>query len=272
MSGRQRVYRTEAIVLRRLNLGEADRLLTLFTPEYGKIRVVAKGVRRPGSRKAGHLEPFTRSSVMLARGRELDIVTQAESLDLFPDLHQDLERLGQAAYMVELLDRFTVAEGESRGLYALLAEALGLLAGGAPSDSLVRYFELRLLDLVGYRPELFRCLGCGEEVRPQDQFFSANAGGVLCPACGRADNLAMPISLQALKVLRHFQRSPLKAALAPAVSRQVHAELEKVMLQYLTYQLERALNAPVFLDSVRALARPTVKPNPTSSNGGRTPS
>jgi DNA repair protein RecO (recombination protein O) len=261
MSGRQRVYRTEAIVMRRMNLGEADRLLTLFSPDYGKLRVVAKGVRRPGSRKAGHLEPFTRAQVMLARGRELDIVTQAESLALYPGIRHDLESLGQAAYMVELLDRFTVEEGESRSLYALLAETLGVLASGESSDSLVRYFELRLLDLVGYRPELFRCLSCGDEIRPQAQYFSAGAGGVLCPDCGKSDGSAQAISLQALKVLRHFQRSPLGAALAPAISRQVHTELEKVMLHYLTYQLERELNAPAFLNRVRDLRRSPLKPS-----------
>jgi DNA repair protein RecO (recombination protein O) len=264
MSGRQKVYRTEAIVLRRMNLGEADRLLTLFSPDHGKLRVVAKGVRRPGSRKAGHLEPFTRVDVLLARGRELDIITQADSLDLFTGVHEDLERLGQAAYMVELLDRFTVEEGESRALYALLAEALGMLAAGSPPDPLVRYFELRLLDLVGYRPELFRCLGCGEEIRPQDQYFSSQAGGILCPTCGRTREGALRISLNALKVMRHFQRSPLTAALAPSVSAQVHTELEKVMLHYLTYQLERDLNAPAFLDRVRALPRPPLKSNLTT--------
>ncbi len=264
MSGRQRVYRTEAIVLRRMNLGEADRLLTLFSPDYGKIRAVAKGVRRPTSRKAGHLEPFTQAKLLLARGRDLDIVTQAESLHLFTGIQGDLERLGQAAYMVELLDRFTVEEGESRALYLLLAETLGLLASGAPSHALVRYFELRLLDLVGYRPELFRCLGCGDEVRPQDQFFSASEGGVMCPDCGHGHESVLPISLQALKVLRHFQRSPLKAALAPAVSSRVHAELEKLMLHYLIFQLERDLNTPAFLDRVRALPKPPFLSRSTS--------
>jgi len=264
MSGRPRVYRTEAIVLRRMNLGEADRLLTLFSPDQGKLRVVAKGVRRPGSRKAGHLEPFTQVKLLLARGRELDIITQAESLDLFPGIQKDLELLGQAAYMVELLDRFTVEEGESRPLYLLLTEALGLLESGAPSEALVRYFELRMLDLVGYRPELFRCLGCGNEIRPQDQFFSADAGGVLCPVCGKGQDSVQPISLQALKVLRHYQRSPLKAALAPSVSPLVHAELDKLMLHYLTFQLERDLNAPAFLDRVRALPRPPFQTHSTS--------
>lgn len=259
MSGRQKVYGTEAVVLRRMNLGEADRLLTLFSPDQGKIKAMAKGVRRPGSRKAGHLEPFTRAKLLLARGRDLDIITQAEAIDLYPDLQHDLTRLGYAAYVVELLDRFTVQEGESRSLYDLLVGALSRLSEASSADALVRYFELRLLDLVGYRPELSRCLACGSEVQPEAQFFSAQAGGVLCPGCGRGRQDASPVSLAALKVLRHYQRSPIEEALAPSVSPQVHGELERLMHDYLTYLLERKLNSPAFLDRIRQLPARHVK-------------
>lgn len=253
MSGRQKVYGTEAVVLRRMNLGEADRLLTLFSPDEGKIKAMAKGVRRPGSRKAGHLEPFTRAKLLLARGRDLDIITQAEAIDLYSDLQRDLVRLGYAAYVVELLDRFTVQEGESRSLYDLLVATLSRLSAVRSPDALVRYFELRLLDLVGYRPELSRCLSCGGEIQPESQFFSAQAGGVLCPKCGRSRHEANPVSLAALKVLRHYQRNLIEEALAPSVSLEVHGELERLMHGYLTYLLERKLNSPAFLDRVRQL-------------------
>lgn len=240
-------------MLRRMNLGEADRLLTLFSPDEGKIKAMAKGVRRPGSRKAGHLEPFTRAKLLLARGRELDIITQAEAIDLYLDLQRDLARLGYAAYVVELLDRFTVQEGESRSLYHLLVESLAGLSAAPSPDALVRYFELRLLDLVGYRPELSHCLACGTEIKPEPQFFSAQAGGILCPKCGRGDHEARPISLAALKVLRHYQRSRMQEALAPRIGPDVHEELERLMHGYLTYLLERKLNSPAFLDTVRHL-------------------
>jgi DNA repair protein RecO (recombination protein O) len=253
MSGRQRVYRTEAVVLRRMNLGESDRLLTFFSPELGKFRAVAKGVRRPGSRKAGHLEPFTQVRLLLARGRELDVVTQAEAVELFLGLQSDLERLGHAAYMVELLDQFTVEEGGSRPLYELIVAGLHELSKGGTPEAVVRYFELRLLDLIGYRPELFHCLGCGEDIQPQAQFFSASEGGVLCPACGASREDAWPIRLPVLKVLRHYQRSDLPAALAPHVSAGVHGEFEQLMRHYLTHQLERELRSPPFLDQVRSL-------------------
>jgi recombinational DNA repair protein (RecF pathway) len=92
MSGRERNYRAEAVVLRRRDLGEADRLLTVYSREHGKLQQVAKGARRPSSRKAGHLELFTRVQIQAARGRELDVITQAEALDLFSELRSDLTR------------------------------------------------------------------------------------------------------------------------------------------------------------------------------------
>ncbi len=257
MPSRERVYRTEAVVLRRADLGEADRILTVYSPDHGKLRLVAKGVRRVRSRKAGHLEPFTRVELMLARGRDLDVVTQAQAIDLYPRLRDDLARLGHAAYAVELLDRFTVEEGESRSLYRLLVETLERLAAGARQPaSIVRYYELRLLDLVGYRPELFRCLGCGSEVRPQDQYFSARVGGVVCPVCGPSRKDVQPVSLAALKVLRHYQRHGFEAATAPGLRPEVHAELERLMEGYVSYLLERKMNVPAFLRRIRRLDEP----------------
>ncbi len=253
MTLRQRVYRTQAVVLRRFDIGEADRILTLFTLEHGKLRVVAKGVRRPRSRKAGHLEPFTQTDLMLARGRELDIITQAEALDSFPALREDLVSLGHAAYLIELVDSFTVEGGESPALYHHLLHGLQRLAAGDDPARLTRYFELRLLDLVGYRPELFRCVECGKEIRPEDQYFSASAGGVLCPNCGSGNRTARRLSLPVLKVLRHYQRSHYETALAPRIRQEVLAELELLLEEYRNFLLERRLNTPAFLARVHDL-------------------
>jgi DNA repair protein RecO (recombination protein O) len=247
------------VVLRRQDLGEADRLLTIFTPNHGKLRVVAKGVRRPHSRKAGHLEPLTRARLMLARGRDLDIITQAEAVELYASLRGDLERLGQAFYAVELLDRFTVEEGENQHLYDLLLNTLERLAGGDEGVVAIRFYELRLLELVGYRPELFQCLNCGEEVRPQDQFFSMAMGGVLCPSCGEGRMYTQPISLAALKVLRYYQRNAYPIAAAVKIRNKVHAELNALLENYLTYLLEKRLNTPDFLRRVNELTAETYK-------------
>ncbi len=249
---RDRLYRTEAVVLRRQDLGEADRLLTLYTPGQGKVRAVAKGVRLPRSRKAGHLELFTRVDVLLARGRELDVVSQAEALDAYEGLRENLTRFGHAAYAVELVDCFGVEE-ENRPLYHLLTETLQRLSRGDSPSVAVHYFEMRLVELAGYRPQLFRCVSCGAEVRPQAQFFSGREGGVLCPACGAGRRNAQPISLSALKLLRHLQRSSYAAVAGLRLRPETEAEVRQLMEAYLSHLLERRLHTPAFLKRLREL-------------------
>jgi DNA repair protein RecO (recombination protein O) len=253
VAARERVYRTEAVVLRRGDLGEADRLLTVYSPTHGKLRLVAKGVRRPTSRKAGHLEPLTRVELLLAKGRELDVITQATALQTFPIPVEDLERLGYAFYAVELLDRFGVTEGEARRPYRLLVDTLDRLSAGAEPAPVIRHFELQLLDVSGFRPELFRCVRCSAEIRPEAQFFSAELGGVLCPACGRQAREAQPVSLAALRLLRHYQRSTYAAAAAVQARPEVMQEVERLLQGYVSHLLERRLNVPAFLQRVRQL-------------------
>lgn len=251
MQTRFRSQRVEAIILRHTDWGEADRLLWLFTREQGKLRVVAKGVRKPRSRKAGHLEPFTRASLQLARGREMQIVTQAEAINPNLELREDLVRMGYAAYVVELLDRFTYEEGQDALLYRLLAETLDRLNEESNPAFAVRYYEVRLLERLGFRPQLLQCSRCEEKIMPEDQYFSAALGGVLCPKCGAGYPGARPITQPALKALRHFQRSSYSEAQRLRLSGSVDHELENLMNHYLTYLLERGLNTPAFLRQVR---------------------
>ncbi len=252
MPDRQRSLRVEAIVLRHSDWGEADRLLGLFTRELGKVRAVAKGARKPRSRKAGHLEPFTQVSLLLARGRDTLIVTQAEAIDAHLALREDLVRVGYAAYVVELLDRFTYEEGEHVALYHLLAETLTRLDKELDSAFCVRYYEMRLLDLVGFRPHLQQCMQCEKQIQPEDQFFSAELGGTLCPNCGLQVIGSRPVSVGALRVLRHLQRSSYPEARRLPLTPTVDRELENLMQHYLTYILERGLNTPAFLRRVRS--------------------
>ncbi len=251
---RQRTLRVEAIVLRHLDWGEADRLIWLFTREYGKLRAVAKGVRKARSRKAGHLEPLTRVNLMLARGKEIPLITQAETLDAYLPLREDLIRMTCGLYMVELLDRFSYEEGANLPIFTLLADSLWRLNQGLDQDLVARYYEIRLLDHLGFRPQLFTCAQCGEEIKPENQYFSALQGGVLCPKCGLIVNGSRPVSLQALKYLRHFQRSNFKDASRAVLTPALNHELEVIMQHYLTYLLERGLNTPPFMRRARRLA------------------
>ena len=183
----QRLYRTPAVILKRMDLGEADRIVTLFSRDVGKVRAVAKGVRRTTSRSAGHLEPFTLSDVLFAVGRELDVVSQADTLDAFRDVREDLDLTTHAYYLAELVDLLTEDRSENRAVFDdPRRRALLDLREDADARLVLIMFHLRLLEALGYRPELRECVTCRATIEPERNHFSALLGGVVCPACGPA--------------------------------------------------------------------------------------
>ena len=248
---RERTFRCEAVILRRIDFGEADRLLTLYTREYGKLKAIAKGARKPQSRKTGHVELFMRTRFLLARGRDLDIVTQAEVLETYDALRADLVRATYAAYVVELLDRFSPEEDRNPGLFDLLAAALAWFETADDPRLPARYYELRLLSLVGFQPQLFRCVGSGREIQEEDQFFSAELGGLLSPEARGKDPDARPVSAVAVKVLRYLQTRSWETVRVLHLKSPLHKELEGIMHHYLTHILERQLKSVEFLNRLR---------------------
>jgi DNA repair protein RecO (recombination protein O) len=251
MSSRERVYRTEAIVLRRSDFGEADRLLTVFTPDRGKLRLLAKGARKPTSRKSGHVELFSRGQFLVAVGRDLDIVTQAETLEPYLPLREDLLRTTYAYYVAELADAFTAERDENRPLYHLLEDAYGWLCAADDLPLVARYYELHLLGLVGYQPQLFVCGGCRKRLEPEVNYLSAADGSVFCPQCGYDRVGTRQISVNALKVLRFLQTREWETCGLLHLSTQSQAEVEQAMNQYITYHLERKLKSVDFLRRLR---------------------
>ena len=260
MPERERVYRTEAIVLRHSDFGEADRLLTVFTPYLGKLRLLAKGVRKPASRKAGHLETFTRTQLLIARGRNLDIITQAQMLEPYVALRQDLWRMSHAYYAAELLDRFSEEDAENEPLYRLFATALGWICTADNLPLTLRFFELQVLGLVGYRPQLFHCLHCNAPLEPVINYFSPQEGGMLCPRCGESERSARPLALNALKVLRHIQTHTYAECAALQLQPGTHDEVERALQDYLLYILERRFKSVEFLNMLRPNAATCARP------------
>ena len=246
-----KVYKTEAIVLKRMNLGEADRILTLYSPNLGKFRAVAKGVRRPKSKMGGHLELLCHSALMLARGQNLDIITQSQTIDSFLPLRGDLWRASVALYAAELVDQFTAEHVENRPLYKLLVNTLQRICDAQDVELTLRYFELKLLTHLGYKPQLHQCLGCGNSLEPITNFFSSSGGGVLCPQCREKEPLARSISVNALKVMRLLEKSEYATASRVRLSAELSRELEQLMRHYIRYLLEREVRSVGFLDRLR---------------------
>lgn len=248
-----RVYRTEAIVLRHQRYGEAGRMLTLLSPHHGKIRVLARGVLRPTSHMAGHVEPLAQTAFLIARRNSgPDLVTQAQVMESHTPCRTELWRTSTALYAAELVDRLTEDAVESRPIYRLLQQFLDWLDTAGEPDVPTRYFEFKLLNIAGYRPELHQCLECGTTLEPVTNAISGPAGGCLCPSCAGGAASMRPVTLNALKVLRTLQDADLATArrlrLAPGLAR----ELELLMRYYLPYALDHDLRSTGFVDAVRA--------------------
>ncbi len=246
MSAREHLYKSEAVIIKRSDLGEADKILTIFTPHFGKLRVVAKGVRKVTSRLAGHVELFTRAQMLLAKARNLDIVTQSETIDAYRPLHEDLSRIAHASYAAELLDALTPDALENYVVYKLMAETLGLLSDDPNPERVLHWFEVQLLGYMGYAPELTKCVECRNELAPVVNSFSAALGGVVCASC-RRPGVGRDLSVNALKVLRLLQRNPYSAISRLRVDPALHTELQAVMQGHITYILERELRSNRFL-------------------------
>ena len=247
----ERLYRTDAIILRRSDFGEADRLLTVFTPERGKLRLLAKGVRKTTSRKAGHVELFMLTDMLVAQGRTWDIISQAEIVEPYRDLREDLDKTSHAYYLAELVDRFTEEHDPNQPLFELLAITLAHLSGDDPFLAL-RYFELHLLSLTGYQPQLFFCLACNESLEPVDNYFHIADGGTLCPEHGRDRPNAELLPLPVLKVLRFLQTEPWDKISRLQLNANTRQHVESLLMRYITFVLERQLKS---VDFIRKLKR-----------------
>jgi len=246
-----RNYQTEAIIIKKIKLGEADRILTLYTPHLGKFGAVAKGVRRPRSKLAGHLELLTHSLVSLARGRNLDTITGSQTINSFLPLKSDLQLTSYALYAAELIDQFTVENIENYPLFQVLVDTMHHLCQGGDNELVLRYFELHLLNEVGYRPQLQQCVSCHLPLKPVINSFCSSEGGMLCPVCSQSQPLTHPLSVNALKVLRLLQGSDYNVTSKLRVNPALSGELEGVMRGYLKYLLEREVKSTVWLDTLR---------------------
>ena len=247
---RARAYRCEGLTLRKAAIGEADLVVTVFTAEHGKLRAVAKGARRSSSKMVGHLEPLTLVRLSLARGRELEIITQAQVSDGFSVLKQDLSSMTRGLYVAELLDGFGPEDNPSPDLYRLAANVLRELPQAKDPDVPLRYFEFHLLRLTGVLPELYQCVECASEIAPEAHRFSVNLGGVLCPACSPAEALVRPLSLRAMKVLRLMRRGNLAETAALTLNPSLATELKTVLSHTVRYWLGKEIRSNHFLEQL----------------------
>ena len=244
----ERTYNLTAIVLRGHPFNEADRILVLMSLEAGLKRVVAKGLRKPKSRMGGRLEPLRETEMMVAKGRNLDVVAQAEILRPFPDVQRDYEALASAMSAAELLMAFLEEGDPAPEVYALFTELLGLLGPGVEAEVLLTAFELQLMDLVGYRPELERCIGCESPLTAETVAgLAIEGGGAVCSRC-EAPGPVLRLSPGAWQMLSRLQKTPLAECRRLSGAGRLMSACRHAMKAYMSFRAERELRAQRMFD------------------------
>jgi DNA repair protein RecO (recombination protein O) len=247
-----REYQTEAIVIKKTKLGEADTILTLFTPRLGRIQGFAKSLRKTKSKMAGHLELLSHSTVSFSRGRgNIDTITGAQTINAFLPLRNDLWLTSCGLYAAELVHQFTAERQENQALFQLTLETLDRLCRDENKELILRFFEMHLLECAGYRPQLKECVTCHKALEQTTNSFSPAAGGLLCPACNSSQPFSYPLSFNAQKVLRLLQVDDYSSIARVKIDGALAHEIENVISGYFKYILEREVKSAAWLDTLR---------------------
>ena len=246
------VYSAEAIVLRKVDYGEADRILTLLTRERGKVPAIAKSVRKARSRMAGQLDVFAHGQVMLAEGRRMDVVTQFSRLTETSRLGSDLRRAAVASVVVEVADKILEEHHEAPEMFALVVNAIRHLSDlEVPEVMELADYLIRVLAELGYTPEVGVCARCGGPLGEEGLSFSALAGGVVCRECGHHDPAGRAIAVRTVKILRVLVSGDRDLFFRLRLDEEDTLAVESVLEAQLEHHLDRQLKSIDFLRRVR---------------------
>ncbi len=242
-------YRDRAVVLRKLDYGEADRIFTLLTREHGKVGAIAKGVRRPESKLGPSLELYGHVDVLLAKGRgDLDVVAQVQRVPGYR-IEGDVARMAHAALIAELAERVCEDRHPLDGVYEMTVGALYELGHESDPRRASAWFLMTALDLLGYAPQLMACVSCDRPLAAKPAAFSAEAGGFLCDKCALASMDLVPLAT--IKVLRLMASGDLDTYRRLKIDAALMNSIEGVLQSQLEHHLDRRLKSLAFLNSMR---------------------
>lgn len=245
------LYRTEAIVVGHKDLGEADKILTLFSPDKGIIRAVARGARRPRNRLLGASQMFTYGKYLIMQGRNLDNISQNGIIESFYKIRSNLEQMAYGLYFAELLRASTPIEDKNRELFSFFLKTLYMLQEWKDLEFLCRIYELKLLAIQGFLPELFRCVSCGNS-DGYIYFFSITLGGILCDECKLQDRKAILLNEKVLYVLRKILLSTYEE-LENFYIDDVRFQLKKILHLFILHQFDHEFKTVGFIKDIKKL-------------------
>jgi DNA repair protein RecO (recombination protein O) len=242
-------YKTKGIIIKRRDLGEADRILTIFTNEYGKISVVAKGVRKTLSKLGGHLELFYKVDLILAEGKSMDLVTSVTIVDDYNNIRGDLNKITACHHIAEIVDRLLGDSQDNFEVFSLICDTLKKINHDNVLNELVlRYFELHLLTILGHRPEVEKCVRSGNNLSSEKNFFCYNLGGVVHCEHLKPDDVSQEVSKNFIKVVRLLLNSNMDIVDVIKSNNILDQETQSILNHILEQLLERELKSIKFLN------------------------
>lgn len=230
-------YKTDAIVIRSRDLSENDRIITFLSPSEGKFDAVRKGVKKITSRSIGNFEPFNRINLYIAVGKSLDVIVQSKLIDTFPDIRKSLDKTASALYMLDLINRYVDKREENFSLYSLLLSCLHFLENDCDPEVICRLFETRFVSIMGYMPEIEKCVVC--EGKGDHLYFDYSLGGVVCEKCKPelSESQGRVILPGSLKSIRFLMSKPLRSTTRFKIHPIVKTEIKEVMRRYIIYNM-----------------------------------
>lgn len=257
---KMKIYKTKGIILKRQDLGEADRILTIYTASQGKIRTLARGVRKVLSKLGGHLELFNLVDLGLSEGKGLDTITACQTIEPFRNLRNNLKKTSLVCYVTELIDKLVLEKQKDYRIFRLLRELLEILNKKALQKTdrlylLVRSFELKLLSFLGYTPELKKCVACRKRIKSNLNYFSLKLGGILCPDCEKQDTRSTKITPNAIKTIRYLLEKDFNLIIRLKLNKALFNETRNIITSFVKYILQRELKARDFVKKVERLEK-----------------
>ncbi|HZD59145.1 MAG TPA: DNA repair protein RecO [Anaerolineae bacterium] len=244
------LYKTKGVVLKTQKLGESDRIITILTNNYGKVSAVAKGVRKTRSKFGSRLEPFTHVDLVLYKGRNLDIVTQAEIIDSFSEIRENFDRITYGSAMLDLVNKVSVEGERDIALYHLLLRSLKAVSQAKKNFRLLLIaFDIKLMAISGFRPKLERCVVCEEKPGVKAR-FSFEQGGIICEECNPSDKDSIVLTPSAIEVLLRLIKLPLNEVIDLSVIARLEDELYFLMRDYITYYTQARLKSREYLSQL----------------------
>lgn len=245
------IYHTEGIVLHHFELGEADRIITFFTRERGKVRAVAKGVRRTRSNLAAATQLFTYADLVIYQGKELDNLSQVQIKESFARLREDLLKMAYGSYVLDLVKELTVEGEANEGIFVLILQTLHLLMEVDDPEIITRIFELRAMTLMGFQPVLDYCIQCTGPLPAGKVQFHPAAGGLLCEKCGATRSGTVYITRGTIEIMKRFLDSSYRQLMKLKLPEYARKELELALEPFIQYHLDRRLKSLDFLKSIK---------------------